>query len=249
MTEPPRPYEQAPPPPDGPPQYAPPPQPYGPPPAYYRPLEARLLAVKVVLWLTVAVTAFAVVSDLLEIALLNRMIAGEAVSDSDADNNDMRQALVGGLQLLLLIAAAVVFIMWLFRAYQNSDAVAPGVRRYGHGWAIGGWFVPIMNLWRPKQVVNDVWRAGGPPPEPNGVVQGWWALWLFSSIIGNFAGRSGFSSDTPEDIRSGTYAYLVSDLTAIPAAILAIVMAATLTRRLNERAAQGPPGSADAPPR
>ena len=57
--------------------------------------------------------------------------------------------------------------MWMFRAYNNVDAVAPGARRYDGGWAIGSWFVPILNLFRPKQIINDIWRAAtGSPTRP-----------------------------------------------------------------------------------
>ena len=54
----------------------------------------------------------------------------------------------------------MVFIRWLSRAYKNLDVAAPGFRRYGHGWAIGSWFVPFLNLWRPKEIINDIHRGG-----------------------------------------------------------------------------------------
>ena len=31
--------------------------------------------------------------------------------------------------------------------------------RYGNGWAIGAWFVPILSLVRPKQMANEIWRG------------------------------------------------------------------------------------------
>ena len=34
--------------------------------------------------------------------------------------------------------------------------------RYGTGWAIGAWFIPIFNLFRPKQIANDIDRASAP---------------------------------------------------------------------------------------
>jgi hypothetical protein len=85
-----------------------------------------------------------VISSGLEIALMNKLIAGEDVSDSQLNFNDAREAIIGLLGTLALVAGAITFIVWLYRAYQNADAVAPGTRRYGKGWAIAGWFVPIM---------------------------------------------------------------------------------------------------------
>jgi Domain of unknown function (DUF4328) len=220
---------------------APPPPLNYPPPVAYAPLGGRLTAVKAVFWGIVAVSALAAVSELLEILLINREIDGEEVSASQYESNDLRQSLVGMLQFALYLAGIVVFIMWMFRAYRNVDAVAPRERRYGRGWAIGGWFVPFLNLWRPKQVINDIWRAGGAPPEPSGLLFAWWTLWIITNWVSNLALRSAFDSETAEDYRSRAIAYLASDLMDIPTAILAILVAIALTRRLDAKAAEGPP--------
>jgi uncharacterized protein DUF4328 len=219
---------------------APPPPPDYPPPNVYEPLGGRLAAVKSVFWVIVGVSVIAVIVDLLEILMLNRMIAGEEVSSSELEFNDLRMSVVGMLQTVSLIGGAVVFIMWMFRAYKNVDGVARE-RRYGHGWAIGAWFVPFLNLWRPKQIINDIWRAGGAPPEPSGLLFAWWTLWIISNWVANLTLRQAFAGDTPEEFRSRTFAYLATDLMDIPTAILAILVAVTLTRRLDARAAEGPP--------
>ena len=52
--------------------------------------------------------------------------------------SDTRQMLMGWVHVdRLRVAGAIVFIMWIHRAYQNVDAIDPGRRRYGYGWAIG----------------------------------------------------------------------------------------------------------------
>ena len=73
-------------------------------------------------------------SDVLEIRLLTRLIDGAEVTASEADANDNRQAAIGILQTLALIARAVVLIVWMHRAYKNLD---PAERRHGTGWAMG----------------------------------------------------------------------------------------------------------------
>lgn len=239
-SEPPPSYPSAPPPPSF---SGPAPQAF-----YYRPLQARLTALKVVFWIIVATSLIAAVSDVLTIQFWGRFLDGETISDSQADAEDIRAGLAALLQFGAWVAGVVVFLMWLFRAYQNTDGVAPGTRRYGHGWAIGGWFVPIMNLWRPKQVVNDIWRAGGHPPEPSGLIQWWWGLWLLTNFVANIGTRAAFGDEEPEDLRSSAIAYLVSDLLDAITAVLAIAVATTLTRRLDARAAEGPPQTAWAPP-
>src|SRR5919109_1136700 len=114
-------------------------------PESYISLRGRAQAVTVVFVLMAVVCAVAVLSDWLEWRLMDRIIAGEEVTDAEATSNDNRQGTIGLVQLTLTIAAAVVFIRWMYAAYRNLDYVAPGERRYGAGWAIGSWFVPFLN--------------------------------------------------------------------------------------------------------
>src|SRR5215831_12432517 len=59
---------------------------------------------------------------------------------------------------VLFVITAVVFITWLYSEYRQLDrSNAPA--RFAPGWAIGGWFVPFLNLVRPLQVVEDVWKS------------------------------------------------------------------------------------------
>ena len=118
----------------------------------YAPLGGRLLALKIVFGFMVAISLAAVVSGVFELRLLDDMIAGGNVSDSEIDNNDIRQALVGFAQFVTWIGCVVVFMMWLWRAYGNVDAVAPGVRRYDRGWAIDV-------IWHPEFAREDYVRV------------------------------------------------------------------------------------------
>jgi hypothetical protein len=205
----------------------------------YVPLDGRLRAIKIVFTLLAATTLVAAVSDVLEISLLDRLIAGEDVSDSQLDDNDLRQGLIGLVQFAVFVAAVVVFIRWMLQAYKNVDVVARGTRRYGHGWAIGSWFVPFLNLWRPKEIINDIHR-GGAGPDRTTLLWVWWAFFLISNWIANIALRGVFSDDTPEELRDGSIATLISDILDVPGAILAILVATALTRGLDERAAALP---------
>jgi uncharacterized protein DUF4328 len=206
----------------------------------YVPLDGRRRAVTIVFAVIAALSVVAVVSDVLEIRLLTRLIDGEEVTASEADANDNRQAAIGILQTLALIAGAVVFIVWMHRAYKNLD---PAERRHGTGWAIGSWFVPIINIWWPKRIINDIWRAGGrdaSDAEPGWLLLSWWLIFLVSSWAANVAFR-GLGESTPEELRTTTTAYLVSDSLDIVGAILAIIIVRAATDRLDRRAAEAPP--------
>jgi hypothetical protein len=210
----------------------------------YRPLEGRLLAVKVVFWLIAGIWLLAIVNGLFELPLASRWADGEAIPASDYVARDNRSRLIGWTQWAGWAAGTVAFILWLYRAYQNVDAVAPGQRRYGYGWSIASWFVPVLNLWRPKQIANDVWRAGGHPLEPPFLLLAWWMGWLAMWVVARFAEGRYEAADTAGEYRTAIFAYLASDALGVSTAILALLVAAKLTRRLNDRASAYAPGDA-----
>jgi hypothetical protein len=201
----------------------------------YAPLGGRLIALKVVFGLMIALTVGAIVSDAMEIALLQRLIDGQDVSDAELVANDDRQGLIGSAQLVLFLAAVVTFIMWLYRAYQNVDAVKPGGRRHSHGWAIGAWFVPILNLFRPKQIVNDIWWAADERPQWSALAWAWWTVFLISGFFDRVVVRSNLTAETPEEFKSAAVTMLVGDSLALVGAVLALLLAIHATRRLDAR--------------
>jgi hypothetical protein len=222
-------------------------------------LRGRVQAVTVVFVILAVVCAAAVWSGWLEAQLMDRFIAGEEVTESEATANDNRQRAFGIIQFALGIAAAVVFIRWLHAAYKNVGLVAPAERRYATGWAIGSWFVPILNLFRPKQIVNDVWRAGGKDVEdaqPGWLLAGWWLLWLLGNWAVSIAARRYAGADTAEELKTGTILFMVSDTMSVIGAVAAIYVVRQATDRLDAKAAALPPpappppeGSFDGPER
>ncbi|MFC5719082.1 DUF4328 domain-containing protein [Streptomyces gamaensis] len=120
-------------------------------------------------------------------------------SDSIASEADRADAFAGVATLLLdlaVIATAVLWAVWLRRARINAELFAPGTHRFGTGWAAGAWFTPVVNLWFPKQIVNDIYRASTPPgPKgpPRALANAWWTLWIASGVLYVMAGfRSAF---------------------------------------------------------
>jgi hypothetical protein len=104
---------------------------------------------------------------------------------------------VSGVYGLSVLIAAITFLVWFFRAYRNGAALTGSPLRFSPGWSVGAWFVPFLNLWRPKQIANDVWRAGDPKAGGNpgwhslpvaGFVHWWWALWLLAGLVSSVGG-------------------------------------------------------------
>lgn len=172
------------------------------------------------------------------------------MSEAEAIAGDDRQSMIGIFQIGAYVAGAIVFIRWLHGAYRNVDVVARPERRYGHGWAIGAWFVPILNFWRPKQIVNDVWRAGGrsaEDTEPGWLPLLWWTAFIVAGVADRAAGRL-WDDEALDALRDGTIAIMVSDGLDIVAAILAILVVRAATDRLDgSAAAKATPPEPDEP--
>lgn len=132
----------------------------------YRPLAPRARWARIALVTMIVADVLAVLSGVREYVLLERLET-DLVTAEELEASDRRQQVVALAQFAVFIFAAIFFIRWLHRAYANIVPLGAQYPRYSTGTAIWSWFVPILNLWRPKQVINDVWRASDPEASPD----------------------------------------------------------------------------------
>ncbi|GAA2784739.1 DUF4328 domain-containing protein [Streptomyces showdoensis] len=138
-------------------------------------------------------------------------------------------------QGLLLLATAVLFIVWMFRLRGNADVWAPDLQRRAKGWMIAGWVVPIVAFWFPRGQIVDIWRASR--PEPYGPDRGgefvlvncWWLFFLVSRITGEVGSRVFDRAMTVDELVAGTQWMLAADALDVLAAVLAILLVRRLT--------------------
>lgn len=90
-------------------------------------------------------------------------VAGEpGVGVAELVNADNVATAWGWLMLLAMVAAAMAFLTWLWRARVNAEQLCRAEHRHTRGWTVGAWFVPFVNLLFPLQIVDDVWRTSRP---------------------------------------------------------------------------------------
>jgi hypothetical protein len=234
----------------------------------YRPLRRRAIWARVALAAVVAVDVVAVLSDLREIELLDRMET-ELPTEEEITESDLRQLIVGVAQLIVFTAAAVFFIRWLHQAYRNVLALGAQYPRYSTGTAVWSWFVPFLNLWRPKQVINDVWRASDPeaPADQGATWQDrsppflyalWWFFWIVLQFVYNADLRYYLRAETLQELQNSARLTLAADVLSVLGAVLALEVVRRTTARQEARAARlrreadegrGDGGGIVAPPR
>lgn len=195
-----------------------------------------------------------------------------AISDSDADFTEMPggtlQAAVGLIALgivlfsiLGFLATITVFLIWMYRSYENLKPLGTAHTEYSSGWAVGSWFVPFLNLVRPYGIIKEIWFGSDPDDidiesSPLGSTLEmakvaapmfglWWAMWIISNVFNNISTRLGLRSSTLDDHITSFWLDIIASVLTIVAALLAINVVNAITKRQEERykrlAASAPP--------
>ncbi len=127
---------------------------------------------------------------LLLIGIIVLEVAFAASQLAQAREGSVRQLFqsIFGIGLFLVyIAAIVMFCMWTYRVNANIHALGAANLRFTPGWAVGWYFVPIANLWKPYQVMKEIWRASRNPSgwqddASSSIVGWWWFWWIVSNV-------------------------------------------------------------------
>ncbi|WP_420121026.1 DUF4328 domain-containing protein [Nakamurella sp.] len=110
------------------------------------------------------------------------------VTEAEADRADQFQQTAVLLDLACFVATAIVFLIWFRRLRINAGWWAPQVQRRSQGWAVGGWFVPVVNLWFPFTIARDILAGSRPPGSADRsgqtVVTLWWIVWIVQLVLG-----------------------------------------------------------------
>jgi serine/threonine-protein kinase len=155
----------------------------------YQPLRRPARRARLALWVAMVIavaSAFANLDDTWLVGLLE----GQAPEPGPASGFALG---VGIVQALWFLVSAALFLVWFRRAYTNLAPLGARRLRYGRWWAVGAWVLPVFSLFRPKQLLNDIWRASDPhlPPDmedrwrhrPVSPLLGWWWMTFLASIL------------------------------------------------------------------
>jgi hypothetical protein len=198
----------------------------------------------VVLLFVNVVMAFALLgSTLSEINLLERFEDTGRVDFEDAQRNDNRQRALAGASTLAFVATGIVWLVFVHRAHTNLDALGVRELRFTHGWAVGGFIVPILNLVRAPQ--SD--RSGGTTewkarPTP-GIVPAWWATYIVGFVVRQVS-ASALRDGPIDDLLLSDRIILGTQVLIAISGVLAAVMIRRVVASQRERAAAAGPGAA-----
>jgi len=77
----------------------------------------------------------------------------------------------------------LAFVVWFVRAYHNLDGIG-AVRSEHPRWAFWGLLIPVINYYKPYQLMRECFVAFGPVDDKRLVlVKMWWGLYLFDHLL------------------------------------------------------------------
>jgi hypothetical protein len=136
------------------------------------------------------------------------------------------------LSLLAMAAAATALLTWVWRARVNAEQLNPAEHRLSRGWSIGGWFCPVVNLWFPRHIIDDIWRTsrpGGQGREQSGLVRAWWYTILANALLSVVAGFETTGPLTVETLETVAVYSTVSTVIVGVAAVLLVQVIRQIT--------------------
>jgi eukaryotic-like serine/threonine-protein kinase len=238
----------------------PPPGSFAGPPGYFIPAQmgmrtapfenARGLAnATIVLLAITALLSIASVFVYLDRASLITDLLGDAgsVSSSDVQSADNRVRAFALLGLASYVVTGIVFVVWFQRCYKNSQALGASNLRFSSGWAAGAWFVPFLNLVRPKQIADDIWKSTDPdaPAMQNsswmaarvpGFLHAWWAFFITGAVVSRIVASLANDYDSLSELRTLDRISAVAEIVTMVGAILAALVVRAMTARGELRA-------------
>ena len=217
--------------------------------------ESALHRSKWATWLlaTTAVAAPLIAFGMLKtVNLLVRMETGEKVAEDEANQADLMVAAVTIIFAIGFFGSVIAFCMWIYRTHRNLGPLAANGLRYTSGWAAGSFFVPILNLFRPYQITQEIVRGSDPETigddiyrsprvRSSSLVKWWWGAWLimgFADRIGNAIDRHAQRANNLEAMINSARFSVVAAALVVPAAILAILVIRKIQSNQDERYAR-----------
>ena len=196
-----------------------------------KPNEQRSQNAILLIWIALAMNCISLISSYFQYDLLQTAANGGEISTEYATSNDDREQAIGIIQLIVFVVSAITFIQWFRRAYFNLHLRVNHLS-HSEGWAAGCWFVPIVNLFRPYQIMKELFQETQLFLKRNEVhtrehlsmpsLSLWWTFWIINWFVGRFVLKYSMKAETIDELTRSTIAQIISNGIGIILAIITI---------------------------
>lgn len=158
--------------------------------------------------------------------------------------------IIGTISFIISIPIIIIVLVWFYRATKNINSF--GAKYVNSpGMAVVWWFIPIMNLWKPHEVAQQIWRASNPEikltegtewrkvPSSN-IITIWWVLGLVSILGAIVVGHVGsglisqYNTIDPEQAAGARLMSLYVNLVTIPIVVISIISTIYFIRMIRQ---------------
>jgi hypothetical protein len=195
-----------------------------------KPNDLRSKNAITLIWIVMSLDIIAFISNYFQFDLLQTVANGGTVTSAEAVFNDIRQQIVGVVYSITYLVSGIVFIQWFRRAYFNLHLRSSHLL-YTDGWAAGSWFVPFLNLFRPFQIMKELYVETARIFTKKGLSEEvsstkflgwWWALWLINNTVAQYEFRTSLKAEIAAELSNVTIAGMIGNLISIPLAIITV---------------------------
>ena len=216
----------------------------------YKPLEVLTNILLVLFSAEILLAIINIYADTYDISFIKANIKSGGVLYYD--NSNFESLLTSLSQMfygLVLIIALIFYFIWVRRAYRNLHSLQLKPTEYSSGWAIGSYLVPILNLFRPYNMMKEIWFGSQPiPSEENayeleshlgmsstGFLQLWWAFFIIDGFVSNISFRLGLNSNSGQNILTSLWIDLISSITGIAVSVVSLYLIWTVNSWQTEK--------------
>lgn len=155
------------------------------------------------------------------------------------------------LIFLTMIGVGLGLVRWLNSCYRFAKNSLGATGFKNERWTAAGWIIPLFNLFKPYQIINEIYKAGAPTyttsdgwqkESGSGLLLTWWIFWAVTHFIGTIIGKQLLRGAMRDDVTL-QQAIGMTELQAWACVVSVIiaglwfVVANTLTQRLLARSA------------
>jgi len=98
---------------------------------------------------------------------------------------------------ITMISSWVISSLWLKKLHIAATAINPSAMRLKRPWVFWSWIVPVVSLWFPKNIIEDLLKAEGSDEAKSLIGKDtltWWLTWVGFALVNNIGIVSAFDA-------------------------------------------------------
>lgn len=142
------------------------------------------------------------------------------------------------LSLITLLGSVIFYFFWILRAYRNLHSLQFKPTEYRTGWAIGSYFVPFLNYFRPYQIMKEIWFGSQPDYKlldedvfdlhkrrsSTSILTSWWTAFLIEWHIAQYSLRYSMKVESTQQMVISCWLDIISSITGIIVAFISLYL-------------------------